>query len=83
MEVIKSLKSQFLATDSTKKEEIINSDNWVDKAPRLTKNKPFLWIRSKIVFTDGTVFITEPSKTSYIYIGFFDRIIMNIRKLFK
>lgn len=80
---IKSLKSQFLATDSIKKEEIINNDNWVDKVPRLTRNKPFLWIRSKIVFIDGTVLITEPSKTSYIYVGFFDRIIMNIKKLFK
>ena len=80
---IKSLKSQFLATDSIKKEEVINDDNWVDKVPRLTRNKPFLWSRSKIVFTDGTVSISEPSKTSYTYIGFFERIIMCIKKLFK
>ena len=80
---IKLLKSQFLATDSIKKEEVINDDNWADKVPRLTRNKPFLWSRSKIFFTDGTVSISEPSKTSYTYIGFFDRIIMIIKKLFK
>ena len=63
--------------------EVINEDNWENKVPRLTRNKPFLWSRSKIFFTDGTVSISEPSKTSYTYIGFFDRIIMNIKKLFK
>ena len=80
---IKLIIIQFLTTDSIKKEEVINEDNWENKVPRLTRNKPFLWIRTKIFFTDGTVSISEPSKTSYTYIGFFDRIIMNIKKLFK
>lgn len=80
---IKSLTVQFLATDSIKKEEVINNDNWVDKVPILTRRKPFLWSRSKLVFTDGTVSISEPSKTPYTYTGFFERIIMCIKKLFK
>ena len=44
---IKLLKSQFLATDSIKKEEVINDDNWVDKVPRLTRNKLFYGLDQK------------------------------------
>lgn len=80
---IKSVTIQFLATDSFEKEVVMNDDNWEDKVPKLSKKKPYLWNRSKIVFTDNTVSIGEPFRTSHVYTGIFDRIIISIKRLFK
>ena len=82
MKNIESIKIEYLASDI----EDAHNINWFDKGwksriLRLSKNKPYLYNRTRTYYTDGSELIGKPIKIKHKYTGRFDRLILFFKRL--